>query len=738
MEIVGLQVGWGIPGGAPLAFVLGIGLTVLAVLGSRPRVQGVGRRAVLIALRWVSAVAMFLLAAQPAFWGERVKKQPGVRAVLIDSSQSMGIAVDGPSRAERLRQLAARWANTEAGRKARWYEVDDGLRGLDAAHVVTRKAKATGAASDLVGALRELEENVPDLGAVLLLSDGADTSGKPFPKSLTVQVHTVAVDDARELKDDAITHLHADPVAFLHGEGRVQATLRTTGLGARSLNLSLARGEKVLSTQTVQVEPDKDASIELPFTPEALGREVYTLRVERHTDDDVPDNNARVFLVNVTRERLRVLHVSGRPSWDQRFLRGFLKRDPSIDLISFFILRSVHDLTNSQPSELALIPFPTDELFRQHLTSFDLVILQDFDYEPYQMAPYLPLIREYVGQGGGLAMIGGSLSFDGGGYAETPLAAALPVRIRPSDPGSASIVEGEFVPQPVTALMHHPILDLSADAAQTRATFQRLAPLDGANRLLGVNERSVALLEHPSERIAGAGRMPVLAVGNFGKGRTLAFGTDTSWHWSMPTAGRGGDPATYDRFWDRVVRFLTRDPLLDPSRVQTTKAQYAPEVPIDVTGVARDEQYTPIASTEVTLEVRSLNGVDVSRTSVRTDAAGKLSARFQGPREVGVYEVLLSQADKPLASSPFLVELSGEELSAPKPRPDLMRALARVKSAKFVESPEDAPGLDAFDATRTESLGIERSAPFGEPLGVALLLALMCLEWALRRRWGEV
>jgi len=738
VEIVGLQVGWGIPGGAPLALVLGVGLTVLAVLGSRPRVQGTGKRVVLVLLRWLSALAMFLLAAQPAFWGERVKKQPGVRAVLIDSSQSMGIAVDGPSRAERLRKLAARWANSDAGRKARWYEVDEGLSALDVAQVVTRKAKARGAASDLAGAIRELEENVPDLGAIVLLSDGADTSGKPLPKSLPVQVHTVAVDDARALKDDSITHLHADPIAFLHGEGRVQATLRTTGFGARTLNVSLARGANVLTTQAVSVEPDRDASIELTFTPEALGREVYTLRVERNADDDVPENNARVFLVKVTRERLRVLHVSGRPSWDQRFLRGFLKRDPSIDLVSFFILRSVHDLTNSQPSELALIPFPTDELFRQHLTSFDLVVLQDFDYAPYQMAPYLPLIREYVGQGGGLAMVGGSLSFDGGGYAETPLAAALPVRIRASDPSGASIVEGEFVPQPVTALMHHPILDLSADPAQTRATFQRLSPLEGANRLLGVNDRAVALLEHPNERIAGGGRMPVLAVGNFGKGRTLALGTDTSWHWSMPTAGRGGDPATYDRFWDRVVRFLTRDPLLDPSHLQTAKTAYPPEARIEVTGVARDEQYAPLASIEVTLDVRSLDGVDVSRSSVRTDAAGKLSTTVTGPRDVGVYEVLLSHDGKPLASSPFLIELSGEELAAPRPRPDWMRALARVKSAKFVDSPEDAPNLDALDATRTESLGIERSAPFGEPLGVALLLALMCLEWALRRRWGEV
>ncbi len=721
--------------------MLALILLVLAALGSVPSARsgtlGVGKRLSLIGLRWLSALSLFLLASQPAFWGERVKKQPGVRAVLIDNSQSMGIAIDGPSRAERVKRLVSRWSATPAGRQARWYTVGEGLVPIDVASVATGPALAQGAASNLVGSIAELSESAPDLGAIILLSDGADTSGKTLPKTLPVQAHAVVVDDERPLRDDGIVKVHADPVAFLHGEGRVQATLRSTGLGARSLDVSLLRGSRVIVSQQLTVEPDAEASVELTFTPEALGREVYTLQIGTDPADDVPQNNARVFLVRVTRERLRVLHVSGRPSWDQRFLRGFLKRDPSIDLVSFFILRSVHDLTMSDPSELALIPFPTDELFRQHLTSFDLVILQDFDYAPYQMAPYLPLIREYVIQGGGLAMVGGSLSFDGGGYADTPLANVLPVRMRATDPAGAAIVAGEFIPQPVAALMHHPILDLSADPAQTRATFQRLAPLEGANQLLGLNQHAVALLEHPSERLASGGRMPVLAVGSSGKGRTLALATDSSWHWSMPTAGRGGDPATYDRFWDRVVRFLTRDPLLDPSHLQTARTSYGPGARIDISGVARDAQYMPIASAEVSIKLRSLEGVDLREVLARTDGAGQFSATSEGLRQVGVYEAALAHKGNMLAVSPFLVELSSEELSSPQPRPEWMAALAKNKKGKVIDSPEDAPGLDAFDATRTQSLGIERSAPFGEPLGALLLLSLICLEWGLRRRWGE-
>ena len=47
----------------------------------------------------------------------------------------------------------------------------------------------------------------------------------------------------------------------------------------------------------------------------------------------VTENNARSFVLRVIRDRVRVLLVAGRPSWDVRFLRGLLKQDPNVDLV---------------------------------------------------------------------------------------------------------------------------------------------------------------------------------------------------------------------------------------------------------------------------------------------------------------------------------------------------------------------------------------------------------------------
>ena len=42
--------------------------------------------------------------------------------------------------------------------------------------------------------------------------------------------------------------------------------------------------------------------------------------------------------------------------------------------------------------------------------------------------------RRYVDEGGGLAMIGGDLSFSSGGWAATPVADILPVELLPEGP----------------------------------------------------------------------------------------------------------------------------------------------------------------------------------------------------------------------------------------------------------------------------------------------------------------
>ena len=101
-----------------------------------------------------------------------------------------------------------------------------------------------------------------------------------------------------------------------------------------------------------------------------------------------------------------MLQVCGAPSYDQKFLRLFLKQDPSVELVSFFILRTYDDFGAGWDSnELSLIEFPYRTLFSRDLKTFDLVMLQNFDYKVLLstrlVTELLNNIKEYVLDGGG-------------------------------------------------------------------------------------------------------------------------------------------------------------------------------------------------------------------------------------------------------------------------------------------------------------------------------------------------
>ena len=136
------------------------------------------------------------------------------------------------------------------------------------------------------------------------------------------------------------------------------------------------------------------ATVELTITLDRAGSRIVEVAIEAPDGDEIPDNDRRLVAFDVARDRVRVLHVAGRPTYDVRALRMWLKSDASVDVVAFFILRTHTDDVNATEDDLALIPFPVDELFSEHLPSFDAVVLQDFNAAPYELLQHLPALAQ--------------------------------------------------------------------------------------------------------------------------------------------------------------------------------------------------------------------------------------------------------------------------------------------------------------------------------------------------------
>jgi uncharacterized membrane protein len=196
------------------------------------------------------------------------------------------------------------------------------------------------------------------------------------------------------------------------------------------------------------------------------------------------------------------------------------------------------------PSHLAANEFPFDPVD----LPYDCIILSDVGADTFLLHPRtwlqgertpnrLKTIQEYVRRGGGLIMAGGYMSFQGingaAMYQRSPLADALPVEMMATDDRCE---RPEGVEPKVT--LKHPVVE---------GLPQRWPHLLGYNLVKAKKDSQVVVeVDHD----------PLLVVGEYGEGRTIAFTTDIGPHWCpLEFAEWEG----YGRLWSNMIRWVAHE-----------------------------------------------------------------------------------------------------------------------------------------------------------------------------------
>jgi uncharacterized membrane protein len=631
---------------AALAAVASVALAWRGLKGEPSR----RRRALLVALRTLSAALALFLLAEPAIQLLQTARVRRRFAVLVDASRSMAFPLEegGKSRAEAAASLLAdgRGALERLSDRVdlEWWTFAGDASPTDAGGVAL---PPRGGRTDILAALRAAAAGSRKLAGALVLSDGADNAalaeGLDGParaelEALGFPVNVVAT-GSEAPRDVAIERVAVDDFAFVRNTLTVEATLRARGYEREEVEVVLRREGSVVASAKVKLEPGRDRyTVPLSFAPDATGTFVFTLEARPLPGEAIADNNSRSFALRVIRDRVRVLLVAGRPSWDERFLRGLLKQDPNVDLVSFFILRQSGD--NPGPQEdLSLIPFPVGEIFGPQLKTFDAVLFVNFGWAPYrslQIESLLPGIRDYVLAGGAFAMVGGEQSFGEGRYGETPIAEILPVA--PLD--GARSTEEELRPRLTAEGRRHPVMRLAAGDGPNSAAWDALPALPGLNlvRPLPAGLGAAVLLEAPGILVDGR-PAPVVAVREAGRGRTLAVTTDSSWFWGFVAAESGRGGRAHQRFWLNALRWLVRDPGTDALQVQPDEQAVEPGAPVGLTVSLRGADSGPSAGRKVQVELVGEDGRSAARGEAVTGADGEAHLELAPPRP-GAYRIV--------------------------------------------------------------------------------------------------
>jgi hypothetical protein len=264
----------------------------------------------------------------------------------------------------------------------------------------------------------------------------------------------------------------------------------------------------------------------------------------------------------------------------------------------------------------------------------------------------------------------------------------------------------------------------------------------GHNPIKRLKPGGVGLLENtetPDE--------PVLAVQNYGAGRTAIFTTGGSWYWRMD---REHTDRFYERFWRQLILWLAVGAKAQVT-AQTDKDVYLPGEQVTLEVSVLNKELTPVDDANITAVIETPFAVtNELRLEWIVSKAGVYQARYT-PREQGEfkvhYKVIYPKKDKEPeliidSNSRFNVQEGRTEFTRSWQNQPLLKKLAEQTGGAYFEEAEADKIIPAIKK-HVAALGASEIqgkmkvySLWDLPVLLGLLVVLLLTEWFLRRRAG--
>ena len=732
-----------------LAAGLGLGLLIRSRLTQAAPVIRTWRAWVIWSLQTVLAAVILVLLWQPAITVAELKPQQNIIAILIDDSRSMSLADDGaPREAQAVKALESGvLASLNRTFQTRLYRVDD----VPARIENLKELHPTAPSTRLGDSLQQLSEETSDLpiGAVILLSDGADNSGGISEAAISalrarhIPVHTVGFGREHAERDVELDDAVVAPRALADSRLAAKITFHQRGYSGGKVSLtvrdiSLAQ-PKILASRAITLGPDGNRQTEMVmFNVGGAGAKTLQIAADPLPGEQNTSNNSLTRVVNVANDARRILYVEGEPRWEYKFIRQAEEDDRMVQIAS--IVRTTENKFYRQgisnPKELADgFPSRAEDLFAYHGLIVGSV------NAGYFTPPQQELIREFVDRrGGGALFLGGQFALADGNWNASTLTDLLPTVLpasaatfhREQDPRSGTThATAELAPAGADNIITRLIDDPAANAAKWKKLPYLMDYQDPGTPKPGASVLANTIT--PEGR-----RLPLLITENYGHGRTASMATGGTWRWQMSLPL--GDTA-HDLFWQQLLRWLVSD---TPGHVAASvPAQMLLDNGAIVIGAqVLDRQYNPAADAKVEAHILGPGGVSalVEMTPV-PDSPGQFQAAWNAPKP-GAYltEVTALRGSEELGRDVLTFQrMDGvaENFHSEQNR-ELLERLASQTGGRYWK-PQDLDKLaGAIPFSEAGVTVRETKDLWNLPLVFLLLLTLRFSEWWLRRRWGIV
>ncbi|HOX39989.1 MAG TPA: glutamine amidotransferase [Candidatus Brocadiia bacterium] len=717
-------------------------------------------RAIFICLRAAALALLMFFILDP--FARSLANTGGKRtlAVLVDASRSMSVG-DGIGNAPRIEDARRAAALTREQTDA---SAADGIAAklFAFSENVVRLAspadmKPDGIRTDIAGALTSiLSTEGADLEAALLVSDGAAGDAPEIAPVIAAfrargkRVFVLPVGIPGTLRDARVANTSILRRASIGTEVSLDAFIESRGFDGVEASLDLLREGELIQSRKVKLA-DGTIKTRLNFTPEQEGYLRYTVRIAPPDGDAVPENNAETVVIDSRRSRIRVLYMEGsqyrqqeRKLWEFQYFVQALEEDRDIRVTSVF----KDDVAAAQKAGIGYVRdpergFPTE---RGKLFEYDVIVSSDIDIE-YFTPEQLRNTSDFVAlHGGGFLMIGGYTAFGAGGYDESAIDKLLPVDMQGRRDGYFEDYQDQFRPVLTPEGLEHPVCALSPDAEENGRIWEKIPPFAGFNYTEKAKSGATVLAVHPTRRNQN-GPYVILSVQQYGRGRSMAFTTDTTAGWgNLFEAGWGegdGDNRHFRRFWQNAVRWLASYRINLPNKqlmLSTPVNRYSAGDMIEISAECLDKDYLPTARAEVRGSVK-LPGEESRELVFRPDSSNpwRYRSQFRASAQ-GRYELraAASLEGEELAEDLLVLfcDDSDAELRSPEPNHDLLKRIAGETGGRIVAESEISGVVGELAEKSLRRREVASARFWTRSVFLILTLGALSLEWFLRRRVG--
>jgi uncharacterized membrane protein len=775
-----------LPGYVALLAVAGV-LVVLTVAtytgsaASSPRRVGT-----LIALRLFALLLAVFLALRPSAAITEIPKLPSTLIIVVDSSESMSVKDEANfTRWEVVQKMLEKCGPLLDQMR------DDQQTTIYVYHFskdfdperdkFNEDVKPEGKRTEfgaMLSRLYDRHQGERMLRGLIIVSDGADNGTKPaLPEAsrwrgINCPIYCFAVGNSGSnplLRDIGFTSISPDPSpAAIKADIKVKAKVNAPGFAPQRVRIRLKINDEIKVTEFFDLTKEFDNEIELTTkAPDTPGEVKVSLElVDPPPGQSTTLNDQIETYLTVTREGVRVLVIS-KDGWELKGIRNALATDKRFDYVE--ITRTSEAIGTPEDAKAL-------DITQQR---YDVIILGDVS--PKMLTSARPQILTEIhdmvrNKGVGFMMTGGAYSLGGTagipgaeGWRNTPIAEILPVNLpaNPADP-----VRDPITFEPTAAGLQNYLLRLNADAKKNREAWDLLnsgyTKLQGYSAL-GDQKPNAEVLARANDKVSGP---PILvrmdagiARGGTLPARSLAFAISDTWLWTQPSADPNNRRATADlhtRFWKQVVLWLAHQDEVEGNvyvrpefrrlvvngrqnvrmGVRDKRGDEVPESdlryqvhganePADRSKAKRAER-DPRGGARVSFEAKTPGDYRVTAWGEGTDANGEKVVGDASARFV-VYPDISDEMLRPAAQPEFLLALentaNGSSLDVVKRVDRLPESLEKMKA--------NPPTISTAKAKPYPDWRRDKQKWF-LPMMLILFVAVLGLEWGLRRAWGMV